>query len=78
MQLAERDQSAGGCAVDVHCIRCHARKRLADVRPDLDGPAYHAYFCDPGCVPVTAVDAAQVYFTQGWQMVGDQGWVHYG
>jgi len=43
-----RDDSAGARAVYVSCYTCGARRLLADMDIDLDGPAFQAYFCAYG------------------------------
>lgn len=70
MRLADKDTNPGAYAVRVKCLRCHSTRQLAHMRADLDGPPFFAYFCDPHCVPVTSVDAEQVYYLAGWQRIG--------
>jgi hypothetical protein len=39
------DNSHGAYAVRVSCYCCGITARLADMRSDLDGPAFQAYYC---------------------------------
>ena len=69
MRLAQPDTNPGAYVVDVTCIRCGRRRRLAAMRADLDGPVC-AYFCDPGCRPATAAEAIQTYAQAGYTVRG--------
>ena len=69
MRLAQPDTNPGAYVVDTTCIRCGRRRRLAAMRADLDGPAC-AYFCDPGCLPVTAAEAIEIYAQAGYSVRG--------
>ena len=77
MRIADGDRSPAAYTTFVFCIRCNAARLLAEVVCDLDGPAFHAYFCarpDLGhdCRPKDNAEAENVYQAQGWGQ--ELGW----
>jgi len=48
-----KDNSPGGWAVSVQCLKCSKMRILAEMEIDSHGPAFKAYYC-PECSPRTA------------------------
>lgn len=70
MRLVTDHSLAAGC-VDVCCLVCGRRHRLADSTIDRDGPSFRAYYC-PEHKPEGTPAPCQVYGCQRPHLHGQQ------